>query len=86
MENKELIKQIIEFNRTTFNNSYDTALMIGNQAESITNSFMEAHPEIVPDASRKIYDEWSASVKKGFTDLQDNINTGFNKFEDYFTS
>ena len=86
MENKEMMKQIIEFNKTTFNNSYDTAIMIGNQAERMTNSFMEAHPEILPEASKKMYDEWSASVKKGISDMQENINSGFSKFEDYFTS
>ncbi len=84
MENQEMMKQIIEFNKTTFNNSYDAAVMISNQAENITNSFLSAHPEIVPEQGKKIYDEWSASVKKGLSDFQENVNTGFNKIEDYF--
>jgi hypothetical protein len=83
MDQKKIFKQIIEFNKTTFNNSYDTLVMLNNQAEKIKDTFYSANPILMPEESKNIISEWTEAVKKGCDEFKETVNKGFNKLEEY---
>ncbi len=85
MDQKQMVKQMIEFNKTSFNNTYETMLMMNEQAEKVTESIISSQPAFLPENNRKILDEWSAAYKKGCTEIKNTVNSNFDKLEEYLT-
>ena len=82
MDQKQMMKQIIEFNKTSFNNTYEAILMLNEQAEKVTESLISAQPSFLPE-NKKVLDEWANAYKKGCIELKDTVNSNFDKLEEY---
>jgi hypothetical protein len=75
--------QVLDFQKSTFNNTYNTLLKIQEQTEKITESFMKDNAAI-PAEGRKILDEWKLVLKKGQSEIKKSIDEGFTKAESFF--
>ena len=75
--------QVLDFQKSTFNNTYNTLLKLQEQSEKIADSFMKDNAAIPPE-SRKILDEWRLVFKKGQSELKKSIDESFNKAESFF--
>ncbi|MBU1168644.1 MAG: hypothetical protein KKD44_03680 [Proteobacteria bacterium] len=75
--------QILDFQKSTFNNTYNTLVKIQEQSEKITDSLLKDNSAI-PAEGRKIVDEWKLVFKKGQNELKKSIDESFNKAESFF--
>jgi hypothetical protein len=81
MEN--IAKQIIDFQKSTFDNSYDAVVMLQDHAERMTQTVMD-QATWLPEEGKKMMDEWVLAVKKGRDDLKEMIDQNFEKWADFF--
>lgn len=75
--------QVLDFQKSTFNNTYNTLLKLQEQSEKIADSLMKDNAAI-PAESRKILDEWRLVFKKGQSELKKSIDETFTKAESFF--
>lgn len=80
IEITSITRQILNFNRNAFNSIYDSTLMMQNQSEQITNSFIKASP-IIPPEGKQAIDEWILTFKNGSQDFKKLIDDNFDKLE-----
>ncbi len=83
MEHNQALKQIADFNRAFFSNTYDMLIMMQDQTEKMTNSFL-SQASWLPEESRKMVAEWIKACKKGQEDIKKNIDANLKKVEDVF--
>lgn len=84
MEQKQIIAQMLDFNRTTFDNAFNAMSLLQDQAEKATNIMLEQSPWI-PEESRKAIHEWVKVYKKGREDLRKTVDENYKKVESFFT-
>lgn len=82
MDQKQLMKQLLEFNKTSFNNTYNTMKMFQEQAERMASTLAN-HPTLLTDDGKKIISEWVKIFKTKVDEYQDAVNENFNKIESF---
>lgn len=83
MEPIKMAKQMVEFNKATFDNSFNAMVMMQEQAERMVNSFLGQAPWL-PEEGRKVLTEWASVYKKGRDEFKRTVDDGFKKVEAYF--
>lgn len=83
MDNKEIIKQMIDFHKTSFETCFSTMVTLQNQAEKLMKTFVDHTPGI-SDESKKMVNQWSDAYQKGINDLKQAIDEGYAKVETFF--
>jgi len=83
MEPLKLAKQMIDFNKATFDNSFNTMVLIQEQMEKMVNSFLEQSTWL-PEEGKKILNEWVATYKKGREEFKKVVNESYKKVDSYF--
>lgn len=76
--------QVLDFQKSTFNNTYNTLLKLQEQSEKIAESFMKDN-SVIPDEGRKILGEWKLVLKKGQSEIKKSIDESFTKAESFFS-
>jgi len=84
MEQNLLAKQVIEFNKTAFDNSFSAMSAIQDQTESLVLSFLEK-AAWVPGEGKKAMSDWILSYKKGREDFKAAADESYQKVVEYFT-
>jgi polyhydroxyalkanoate synthesis regulator phasin len=64
MDPKQIAKQMVDFNKTAFNNSFDAMSVIQDQAEKMINAMME-QTAFFPEEGKKTVTDWLKTCKKG---------------------
>lgn len=82
MDNQEIVKQMIDFHKTAFENCFSTMAMIQNQAEKLLNTFVNQTPG-VSDESKKVIAQWSGVYKKGIDELKRAMDEGYVKVGEF---
>ncbi|MGO9017860.1 MAG: hypothetical protein ACLQVJ_05845 [Syntrophobacteraceae bacterium] len=85
MEPLKLAKQMIDFNKATFDNSFSTMVLLQEQMEKTVNAFLEQSTGL-PEEGRKIFNEWVATYKKGREDFKKVVDESYKKVDSYFAS
>lgn len=83
MEATKIAKQMIEFQKATFNNAFTALVMVQDQTEVMFNSLMAQTPG-VPDEGKKIVKEWADAYKKGRETFKKSVDEGFDKLDAFF--
>jgi hypothetical protein len=83
MEAEKLAKQMIGFQKTAFNHTFDIVMAVRDQSEKITCSWCEKNG-ILPDQSKKVMLEWGHVIKQSLEEYKKVINDGFNTIETCF--
>jgi hypothetical protein len=83
MDPLKLTKQMIDFNKASFDNTFTAMVLLQEQTEKMVNAFME-QATWLPGEGRKALKEWVETVKKGREDFKKVVDQGFGKVEDYF--
>jgi len=83
MEPKQIAKQMIDFNKTAFDNSFEAMIVLQDQAEKVVSSFMKQN-SLVPEEGKKAVADWINTYKKGRTDLKKAADESFKKVEAAF--
>ena len=80
----EMIKQMIEFNRTAYDNTFKAMSMVQDQTEEMLLTYMEKAPWM-PSEGKKVLKEWLDKCKKARDEYKKIVNDGFKKMEDIFS-
>ena len=83
MEQKAMVKQMIQLNKATFDNSFNAMTMFQEQNEKMVNTFLEQVPWL-PEEGKKVINEWGQACKKGCQDFKKHADENFKKVEDFF--
>ncbi|OPY82779.1 MAG: hypothetical protein A4E71_03123 [Smithella sp. PtaU1.Bin162] len=84
MEPKQIVKQMIDFNKTAFDNSFDAMAVLQDQSEKMVNTILEQNT-FIPEDGKKAISDWIKSYKKGRDDFKTAADESFKKVESYFS-
>lgn len=83
MDQKQLLKQMIDFNQTAFNNTFNAMVMLQQQSEQVAGTLLE-QAAWLPEEGKKAINEWIKSYKKGREDFKKHVDESFAKVETFF--
>lgn len=83
MDQKQMIKQMIEFNQNTLNNVYDSVVLLQDQFETIAMKAL-GQSGILPEEGYKAIESWAKVFKNGRKDIKAQIDNGFQQAEKLF--
>lgn len=83
MDQKVLLKHMIEFHKAAFDSTFNVMSILLEQTETMTNSMLE-NAIWMPIEGKKAVKEWVNSCKKGREDYKNMVNDSFKKVETFF--
>lgn len=75
-------RQMISFQKSAFNHTFDILMALKNQSEKIAGSWCEKN-SMVPEQGKVFMSDWSRMVEKGLEEYKKMINEGFTNMESY---
>jgi uncharacterized coiled-coil DUF342 family protein len=85
MDQKKIFRQMLEFNKASFDNSFNAIALLQEQAEKAAHMMLD-QATWIPEEGRNAINEWVKSYKKGRVDFKKYVDESFNKVETYFHS
>ena len=85
MEPVSFTKQMIDFQKTTFDNSFNAMVLLQDQSEKLARTILE-QATWLPEEGRKAIDEWIKTYKKGREDFKKRVEESYMKVENFFES
>lgn len=83
MEQKQIFKQMIEFQQATFNNAYNANSLLQDQFERVANTMLN-QATWIPAESRKMIDAWVGAYKSGRDNFKKYVEDSYKKTEEFF--
>jgi len=83
MENKEIVKQMIDLQKKSFDNWFLATAMIQEQAEKLLITFVHHMPGM-NNGSVEVVDQWIGTYKKSRDDFKKAVDDGYAKVESFF--
>ncbi|SLM28162.1 conserved hypothetical protein [Desulfamplus magnetovallimortis] len=83
MDVSTVAKQMVGFQKTLFNNTFNAMVIVQDQTENMLNGFLGQVPWITDDA-RKQMNESMAFAKKARDDFKKAVDDGYSKFDQMF--
>ncbi|EFK11123.1 conserved hypothetical protein [delta proteobacterium NaphS2] len=85
MDQNQIFKQMIDFNKATFDNSFSAMAMVQKQTEKMVSTMMD-QAAWLPEEGKKAVQDWADACKKGSEDFRKTVDENFKKVEDFFAS
>ena len=85
MDPKQIAKQMVDFNKTAFDNSFEAMSALQDQAEKMFTATME-QTTFFPEEGKKLINEWINAYKKGREDFKAAADENFKKVETFFSA
>ena len=85
MDPKQIAKQMIQFNKTAFDNNFDAMTVLQEQTEKMVAMWMDQAP-LVPAEGKKAINDWLKAYKKGRGDFKAAVDENYKKVEKIFAS
>jgi len=76
-------KQMLDFNRTTFENTFGAMCLLQEQSEKMVNTFVEK-AEWIPSEGKKAIADMAAMCRKGCTEFKKAVDENFVRAQSYF--
>lgn len=83
MDQNQIAKQMIQFNKTAFDNSFSAMTMVSEQNEKMIQTFL-AQATWMPAEGKKAITDWLAAYRTGSGDFKKLVDENYAKVEDYF--
>ena len=83
MENKEIVKQMVDLHKTSFGNIFSTMVTLQDQAEKIMKAFVDQTPGIT-DEGKKVMNQLNSVYKKNRDDFKKAVDEGYEKVAVFF--
>ena len=80
MDPRKMGKEMIDFYKTTFDNSFSAMMMLQEQMERMTNLYWGQMVNL-PDAAKKGLADWTKSYKKNCESFKNMVDDGFKHLE-----
>jgi len=85
MDSSKIAKQMIDFQKTTFDNTFNAMALLQEQAESMASTILD-QATWMPEEGRKAVNDWLKAYKKGREDFKKGVDENFTKVEDFFNT
>lgn len=85
MEQAKIAKQMIDFQKATFDNTFSAMVLLQEQAEGMANTLLD-QATWMPEEGRKAVNNWVGAYKKGREDFKKGVDESFKRVEDFFAS
>lgn len=85
MDQKQLLKQMIEFNQAAFNNAFNAMVMLQEQFERVAETVLE-QASWLPEEGRNAIENWVQSYKKGRDNYKQYMDESYQQVEKFFQS
>ena len=83
MDQKQVLKQMIDFNKAAYNNTFNAFVILQDQAESLSNTLL-AQATWLPQEGKKAIEELVKNCKTGRETFKKTVDESFKKVEDFF--
>ncbi len=80
MNMKKMSKQMMDFYKTTFDNSFSAMTMLQEQMERMGTMYWG---QMLPEEAKKGLAEWTKSYKKNCEELKKVVDDGFHKLDSF---
>ena len=82
MDNKQILKQTIQFNKTAFDNGFTAMMMAQDQCEKMVTTFLD-QAAWLPEEGKKVISDWVKAYKKGCKDFKTAMDENYTKVEEF---
>jgi len=82
MNNKMILKQMVQFNKTVFDNAFKAMNMAQEQGEKMLNALLE-QASWIPEEGKTTIAEWVKAYKKGVNDLKNAMDEQYKKVDEF---
>jgi polyhydroxyalkanoate synthesis regulator phasin len=79
----KMAKQMIDFHKATFDNSFNAMVMLQEQAERLVKISLE-QATWLPEEGKRVIDEWLKTYKKGRDDFRKLVDEHSHRVEAFF--
>lgn len=83
MEPEQIAKEMIDFNKTAFDNSFKAMSVLQDQSEKMVSMFIE-QTAFIPEEGKKLVIDWINTYKKGRDEFKNSADESFKKVESFF--
>lgn len=83
MDQKKIARQIIEFNKTAFENTFNVIMALQEQTEKLVLSLSEK-AQWIPEDGKKAINEWAKTNKKRQEEFKSYVDGNYKKASNYF--
>jgi polyhydroxyalkanoate synthesis regulator phasin len=84
MDPKQIAKQMMQFNKTAFDNTFDAMTVLQEQTEKMIAMWLDQSP-MLPSEGRKAINDWLKAYKKGREDFRSAVDDNYSKVEEFFS-
>jgi hypothetical protein len=84
MKTFEITKQMIDFQKITFDNTFDAVVLVQDQTEKMASTFLNQTPGFSKEAQKTI-NEMADAFKKGRDDFKRTVDESFEKMKEFFS-
>ena len=84
MEHYQIFKEMVQFNKTAFDSSYNAMTMFREHNEKMATSLLD-QATWMPEQGKKAIAEWMKSYKKGCEDFKKIVDQNYQNIEKCFT-
>ena len=85
MEPNFMLKQMLDFKKTAYDNSFNAMLTIQEQNAKMVNTFLE-QATWMPEEGKKLIRDWVNAYKKGCEDFKKAADENYKKVDEFFAS
>jgi len=85
MEPTNITKQMIDFQRILFNNTYNAATIIQDNSENMMSAYMKQFPWMTEE-TKKPFNDSVTFLKSAREDYKKTVDQGFDKLEELVVS
>ncbi|HOG06543.1 MAG: hypothetical protein M0P04_03175 [Syntrophales bacterium] len=83
MEPKQMAKQMIQFNKAAFDNTFNAMTVLQDQAEKMMNSLID-QSAWMPAEGKKALSDWVKAYKRGREDFKAAMDDNYKKVDAFF--
>lgn len=83
MDNQRIAKQMIELNKTAFDNGFNVMNMVYKQNEKMFETFLN-QATWMPEAGQQAIKEWLEAYRNGCSQYKKLVDESYAKVEAYF--
>lgn len=85
MDQKQIATQMINFNKSTFDSTFNAMVVLQDQAEKLVFSYLEKATWF-PEEGRKAVNEWVDTYKKARENFKNSYDENYQKVANYYMS
>ncbi|BBO82414.1 hypothetical protein [Desulfosarcina ovata] len=83
MDQKEMVKQVLDFNHATFNNSFNALVLLQDQFERVAQTVL-SQTGWLPEEGHEAINEWVNNYKAGRDQFKTYVDDNYTNMETFF--